>query len=210
MKKNHSPKSFLKKLLWAMALSAQGVVLPLWGQELGPNQHWIEQVDGGFLFPASSAIAQGYGTGWGGDILIGYRFNRQFSLSGAVGHYDCDQKLAGADAGEWLYDNFMAVGRFNFGSGWVRPFVTLGAGLALNTYSLTVEPSGNKVEDKTVDFLLSPGAGVLFVVAGDMALYVQSRLDMDFTPVGGAGSPFVDSPTIFVPVKAGLSFFAAQ
>lgn len=176
-------------------------------QDLSPNQRWIEQVDGGAVFPASKANAAGFGAGIGGDILVGYRFDRNFSLSGDIGYYDCDQKDSGAATGEWLYTPLMAVARFNFGPGWMRPYVLLGMGLAFNTYSITPAYSGIKTSQQATDLLVSPGAGFLFVVANNMALYVQGRVDISFTPAGAPGNPFTDSPSLFIPVKAGLSFF---
>ena len=193
------------KKTWLGLGMAVLLVCPGWAQELAPHQKWIEQVDGGFVFPASSAAAAGYGMGVGGDILIGYRFTRQFSLSADLGYYDCDQKISGALAGEWLYTPIMAVGRFSFGPGWVKPFVSLGVGFAMNTYSLTV--AGIKTSVKETDFLLAPGAGVLFIVTDHMALYGQVRLDMNYTTVGSMGNPFTDNPTLFIPFKGGMSFF---
>lgn len=179
-------------------------VLPALAQELAPNQRWIEQVDAGFVFPVSPAVSGGYAVGIGGDVLVGYRFNRDLSLSADVGYYDCDQKFYGASAGEWLYMPLMVVARFNFGNGAVRPFLTLGVGGAENIYSLSLAGSGQQ-SDREMDFLLSPGAGILFVVTGDTALYFQGRVDLDFAPSTG---PFTDNPGLFIPLKAGVSFFA--
>ena len=177
------------------------------GQGLPEKQRWIEQVDGGIVFPLSAAAAQGFNAGYGGDILIGYRFTRSFSLAADLGYYDCDQKVSGADSGEWLYVPLMAVARFNIGDGWMRPYAILGAGIAVNTYSLTPAYSGIKVSNRETDLLLAPGLGVLCIVADDMALYVQGRMDVNFTTPGAAGSPFSDNPSIFLPIKGGLSFF---
>jgi hypothetical protein len=176
-------------------------------ETLAPGQKWIEQVDGGFVFPVSPSAAANFDRGVGGDILVGYRFNRDFSLSADLGYYDCDAKVGGATAGEWFYTPVMAVARFNFGAGTVRPYLILGAGAAFNTFSFT--PISLVRQSKgEADFLLAPGIGVLFAIATNMALYVQGRLDIDFTPAGGVlGSPFMESPVLFVPVKAGLSFF---
>jgi hypothetical protein len=178
-------------------------VLPAFSQELNEKQRWIEQVDGGFVFPLSPAVAAGYSRGVGGDLLVGYRFDRDFSLSADLGYYDCDQKFEGATGGEWIYVPVLLVARYNFGPGWVRPYVLLGAGAAVNTYTLTPGYSG-QLSNRQTDLLLSPGGGVLFVVAKDTALYAQARFDLNFTAVGG---PWTDNPSIFMPLKAGISFF---
>ncbi|HUO57859.1 MAG TPA: outer membrane beta-barrel protein [bacterium] len=193
------------KKTWMGLGMALLLACPGLGQELSEKQKWIEQIDGGFVFPASQAAARGYAMGVGGDILVGYRFSRQFSLSADLGYYDCDQKFTGAVSGEWLYTPLMAVARLNFGPGWVKPFVSLGAGFAMNTYSLTV--GGIKSSNHETDFLLAPGLGVMFIITDRMALYAQGRLDMNFTSLDGIGNPYTDSPTIFIPFKGGLSFF---
>jgi hypothetical protein len=175
-------------------------------ETLGPGQKWIEQIDGGFVFPVSPSVAAAYNRGVGGDILVGYRFNRDFSLAADVGYYACPENAGGAIAGEWDYTPLLAVARFNFGAGTVRPYVLLGGGIAFNNYSYTPFDSGKQMIQES-NFLLTPGLGVLFVVAGNFALYVQGRLDMDFTPVAVPGGLFSESPVLFIPVKVGASFF---
>ncbi len=182
----------------------------LLAQELAPNQKWIEQADAGFVFPVSTNVSSVFNVGLGGDILVGYRFDRNFSLSTDLGYYDCDQKgPSGAAAGEWIYVPLMEVARYNFGSGRIRPYVLLGTGVAFNNYHETLINLGQSLDLSRVgtDFLLSPGAGVLFVVYSDAAVYLQARMDMNFTPNRSLSSPVVDNPSIFIPVKAGLSFF---
>ncbi len=73
----------------------------------------------GSFYPSSPSAAAGYALGYGGDILVGYRFDRHLSLSADLGYYDCDQKISGASAaGEWAL-------RAGHGSGtlqlWRRP-----------------------------------------------------------------------------------------
>jgi hypothetical protein len=101
----------------------------------------------------------------------------------------------------------MEVARLNFGEGWVRPYVLLGVGGAFNTFSQTPGSLATRVSKQEVDFLLAPGAGVLFVVAKDTALYLQARMDVDFVGNGSLGSPAADHPTLFIPIKGGISFF---
>ncbi|HJT25190.1 MAG TPA: hypothetical protein VJ873_11490, partial [bacterium] len=74
-------------------------VTAVWAQELNEKQRWIEQVDGGFVFPLSTAVAAGYSRGYGGDILVGYRFDTHFSLSADLGYFECDQKATNATGG---------------------------------------------------------------------------------------------------------------
>jgi Outer membrane protein beta-barrel domain len=192
------------KGLWMLAAWSALAVSPSFAaDQLNENQKWIEQADGGLAFPVSPAASKGYAMGYGGDILVGYRFTREFSLSADLGYYDCDQKGLGAEAGEWIYVPILAVARYNFGSGWVRPYLLFGAGAAVNTYTLTPGYTG-KLSKRETDPLVSPGAGLLFIVARDAALYFQVRWDLNFsTPEG----PFSDSPAVFMPVKGGISLF---
>lgn len=172
--------------------------------QLSENQKWIEQVDGGFVVPGSTAVATNYSAGVGGDLLVGYRFNHDLSLSADLGYYDCDQKVTGANGGEWIYVPVLAVLRCNFGPrGWVRPFVSFGAGVAVNSYTLSPGYAG-KLSKRETDLLLAPGGGVIFIVSRDTALYVQARFDLNFSSPQG---PWSDSPTLFVPIKGGVSFF---
>lgn len=172
--------------------------------QLREDQKWIEQADGGFIFPLSPANSTIYGRGLGGDILVGYRLNRDFSVSADVGYYECDQKFYGSSLGSWSYSPILILARYNFGPGWFRPFLILGGGIAVNSYSET-DPYFGAISHRETDPLLSPGMGLLFIVSPDTAFYVQARFDLNFTTVGG---PWVDNPSVFMPLKAGLSFFA--
>ncbi len=181
-------------------------VFPALAQDLAPDQKWIEQADAGFAIPASTNVASVFNVGIGGDILVGYRFDRNFSLSTDLGYFQCDQK--GGD-GAWVYVPLMEVARYNFGSGKVRPYVILGMGAVFNSYtqSLLNMSQALNLSHQETDFFLSPGAGVLFVVFSDAAVYLQARMDLNFTSGNPMNSPAMDNPSIFIPLKAGMSFF---
>jgi hypothetical protein len=105
----------------------------------------------------------------------------------------------------------LATARYSFGSGTVKPYVLLGFGAAFNNYSLTVNTPGvgpQKLTRDEPDFLMSPGLGVRFIVAGDMAVFFQGRVDINFANQTIAGGPPADNPTLFIPVQCGISFFA--
>jgi len=96
------------------------------------------------------------------------------------------------------------VARYNLIEGSVHPYVFFGTGVAINTTS--VSPSaGVKYSSSETDFLMAPGIGILVRVADGAGLFIQTRIDLDFIPMGGMIPS--DSPAIFVPVQAGLSFF---
>ncbi|SRR5579871_3132787 len=193
----------MKKTIGWMGL----LLLAAWhcqAQEPAPNQRWIEQADGGFVFPVSPGASQNYGRGLGGDILVGYRIDRRFSLGLDLGYYDFDQKTLGAAGGEWVYTSLLGVARYTVGTGWVRPFLFGGIGLAFNNVSMG-GGAGTKANRSETGPLLSPGAGVLFILGDGLALFAQGRLDMDFvSPMGGLAP---ENPTLFFPLKAGISIF---
>jgi hypothetical protein len=194
----------MKNLFW--------ILMPLvltgsqaWGQALLPAQRWFEQVDGGAVIPASAEVSRDYGIGLGGDVLMGYRFDRDFSLAVDLGYFYCGQNTTGETEAGWTYAPMMILLRYNIGSGWIRPYLLLGAGFVLNNYSIEVgssAPSNNEV-----NLLLSPGFGVSFELEPGLAFYLQTRLDMDFTPVS-VELPLSDNPTLFIPIKMGLTFAA--
>jgi hypothetical protein len=181
-------------------------------QEVPEGQRWIQQVDGGMVIPFDRRAFDSYGIGAGGDMAVGYRFTRQFSLSLTLGYYDLDQRFYGASSGEWIYVPLTAVARHSWNLGHFRPFATLGVGVAFNNYSYSVGLGGGPPRGSRAgtDFLLSPGIGALYILGGDMALFVQGRVDLLFTPAPRTGQPRVDTPTIFLPVLAGISFFPTK
>jgi hypothetical protein len=70
--------------------------------------------------------------------------------------------------------------------------------VAINSFSQT--------SASQTDFMAAPGAGVLLKVSDSAALFLQARVDMDFTGSNGFGGT-ADSPTIFIPIQAGIGFF---
>lgn len=192
----------MKRPFWTVVL-LMGTALPCLGQtQLGGQQRWIEQADAGFVFPYSKSASADYGAGVGGDLSIGYRFNRDINLSADLGYYNCGLRGGG---GQWSYLPGLLILRFNFGEGWVRPYLILGGGWALNVYSPPFTPSPGSASQVQVSPMVSPGVGLLFVLFHDLAVYGQVRFDMDYASPGGSWS---DNPTVFMPLKAGLSFFA--
>jgi hypothetical protein len=181
-------------------------VTSLWAQsDLAPDKQWIESVDGGFAIPTSPNVSQSFNWGYGGDILVGYRFDKDFSLSLDSGDYVYNLKNpATGTTTSFSYVPLLVVARYNLIEGSVHPYVFFGTGVAINTTS--VSPSaGVKYSSSETDFLMAPGIGILVRVADGAGLFIQTRIDLDFIPMGGMIPS--DSPAIFVPVQAGLSFF---
>jgi hypothetical protein len=181
------------------------LVLPLsavWGDDLNPDQRWTESIDGSFSFPFSTADAQAFAPGLGGDLSMGYRFDRNFTLSAATGYYQYNVQNQPGSTANLSYIPLLAVARYNLMTGPVHPYIFLGAGVALNTFTLNSSTLGTR----ETDFLLTPGLGVLFRVADFMGIFFQGRVDIDFTSTGGLGKS-TDSPSIFIPLQVGVGFF---
>ncbi len=195
----------MKKGLWlALLLILPGMALADEG-DIPADQRWTETADGSLALPLSTSVAQAFSTGFGGDLSVGYRLDRTFTLAVASGYYQYDiSKPTAGESGNFSYVPLMGVARFNLTHEAIRPYLFLGLGVALNSYSQTFSSESSK--STQTDFLMAPGAGVLFKVADSAALFLQARVDMDFTGANGFGGTS-NSPTIFIPIQAGIGFF---
>lgn len=196
----------MKKLLVFIICSA--LPISLWAQSgLKPDQMWVEQADGGRSIPLSSD-PQDSNPGFGGDLNIGYRLDRTLAFFVGTGYYQYDLPASPAAAkGKLAYVPFTGICRLTWGDGPLRPYLFGALGIALSTYSqanLLEDTETNKAE---TDFYAAPGLGVLFALSSNMAFFLQSRVDLVFTSHNGLGIP-LDSPTVFIPLQAGISFFA--
>ncbi len=188
---------------WGLAGSA------VWAQaDLKPDQQWIEQIDGSFALPSISTIEVS-NPGYGGDINVGYRFNHTWALFFGVGYYQYNiVTLSDAVNSQLNYIPLTLFLRMVLGEGPFHPFIFAGGGAVINTFTQNF-PEGDpirSVNKSEIDPYLGPGAGVLYKFSSDMAVFVQTRIDLDFTSAFGLGIPMAH-PSIFIPVQAGISFF---
>jgi hypothetical protein len=176
---------------------------------LAPNQRWVEQIDGSFAVPSFGSQHEP-DPGAGGDINIGYRFDRTFALFLGTGYYQYPVPSAPGGANAQLgYIPLVGILRASFGEGQIRPYIFEGIGFALNIFTQTYPaggPSPNSSQSE-IDFYMTPGVGISYAFASDMAAFVQSRLDLDYTSHNGLGLP-LGNPSVFIPLQAGISFFA--
>lgn len=189
---------------WLLAASAAQAQ-----NDLKPGQRWVEQIDGSFSIPYFEA-AQKPNPGFGGDITLGYRFNRTLALFIGSGYYQYDIAPAPpATSAQLAYIPLVGVLRLTFGDGPFHPYLFGGAGIAINTYTQVNAPGNttSKITAAEVDFYLAPGLGILYVFSDDMGVFLQSRVDIDFTSPNGLGIPLAN-PSVFIPLQAGISFFA--
>src|SRR5277367_6401920 len=118
----------------------------VWAQtpELGPDQHWVEQVGGSLAFPTSGDASKTYSAGFGGDFSVGYRISPNISEGLMTGYYQFDlQNPPTGTSGDFSYVPLMEVTRCVIGDGDVRPYAFMGIGLAFNTIKLTVAGQTN-------------------------------------------------------------------
>ena len=199
---------FMKILLsvifmWALTLSA------VWAQaDLKPDQQWIEQIDGSFALPSVSTIEIS-NPGYGGDINVGYRFDHTWALFFGLGYYQYNiATLTDAVSSQLNYIPLTLFIRMTLCEGPFHPFLFAGAGAVINIFSQTF-PAGDPihtVNQSEIDPYLGPGVGVLYRFEDDMAAFVQTRIDVNFTSFTGLGIPMAN-PSIFIPIQAGISFF---
>jgi hypothetical protein len=203
----------LKKILILAFLTALSAS-PLWADEivsgisdqLGPNQQWIERVEGTLGVPASSDASSALNLGFGGGLAVGYRLEPHLSLSLSTGYYQYAIKNipSGSTGGYFSYVPLDLVINYNFGAGSFRPYVSLGVWVALNTYSLSSGPlQANSFE---TSFLMSPALGFLKIISPKAALFIEGRMDLIFRANNALGIAN-GTPSIFVPIQAGLTLF---
>lgn len=203
----------MKKILLLVFLTALSAS-PLWADQivsgesdqLGPNQQWIERVEGSLGIPASSDTSSVLNPGFGGGLAVGYRLEPHLSLSLSSGYYQYAVKNipASSTGGYFSYVPLETVINCNFGAGSFRPYVSFGIGVALNTYSLS--SGALQTNNFETSFLMSPAVGFLQIISPKAALFVEGRMDMDFRANNALGMA-TGTPSIFVPIQAGLTFF---
>lgn len=130
-----------------------------------------------------------------------------------------------AFSGDWYYFPVVALIQYSFSSekDKVVPYVFGGAGVAFNSATVSATYNSQTVTASTTenDFLVCPGAGLKARLDEKVDVFLQVRLDINFTsqnnsdvitldaPGGtakGNGNLSDDSPTLFLPIQMGLDF----
>lgn len=203
-----------------------------------PQGNFVVSVNGLVGVPTSSNVASDVGVGFGGEGFVGYAFNSQFTLGVDSGYdtYSINESYvlkalnlpslppARTLTGSLNYIPIMAEAKYAFSATGVKPYVLLGAGIALNSGSFTVSVPGQSATGtiSETDLLIAPGLGVAFPVSDKIDIFVQARVDLDFTnnndstpgtitynPGGsgtGNGNFTGDNPTIYIPFALGADF----
>ncbi len=176
-----------------------------------PQGHGYIQLQGGEIFPASSDAVSHLNAGSCGEIQAGYSFPGNFSLGleYGIGNFSFKNMSSGYSA-TLSHSPLEIVAQTNFpiGAGFY-PFVLLGAGIAMDSLSMTPAPPASAVTGWT-NMELDPGIGLGFELAGGMDLFLQMKMAMDFETTAESnaskGKLYSDNPIILFPVQGGVNF----
>ncbi len=173
--------------------------------------HLFIQLQGGEVFPASSDAVSHLNSGTCGEIQAGYAFPGNFSLGLEYGIGSFSFKNLPSSISATLSHNPLEiVGQYDFpiGAGFY-PFVLLGAGIAMDSLSMTPSPPASAVTAWT-NPELDPGIGLGFNLAGGLDLFAQMKMAMDFETTveskGTQGELYSDNPIILFPLQIGANF----
>jgi hypothetical protein len=114
--------------------------------------------------------------------------------------YDTYSAKNGTFNGTWNIVPLIAKGQYCFGTGTVKPYLFLGAGVAFNSSSASA--FGITGSTSETDFLGEGGLGLDFAVAQNVGLFVQGKVELDTTSKNYAA----DVPTVLIPINAGIKF----
>jgi hypothetical protein len=201
-----SSGAVMKTFLMVMTWWALTVTMVFAQSSIEPRQKWVMQVDGGYSTPVFRE-AHKLDPGYGGDIGVGYRFNRTFALFFGTGYYRFNIPFASMST-QLTCVPVDGVFRMTFGKGHLHPYVFCGLGGITNTFTktdFTAVPT-SKTSQTEINFYMAPGLGIMYVFSKNKALFIQTRMGLDFTTYNGFGIP-MSSPSVFIPVQVGISVF---
>ncbi len=161
---------------------------------------WVFQVNAETGFPTGN-LTRAANAGWGGEASFGYRFPQNITASLETGYAGYAAK-SGVLNTTWDFIPIVLKGQYNFGNAAIQPYVFLGAGVALNSQSSSF--AGLNYTRGETDFLEEAGLGISFVVAPQIYLYVQTKVEIDDT----SGNYASDQPTVVIPLDIGLNILA--
>jgi hypothetical protein len=161
------------------------------------NGYWVIQVQGGIGIPASSNVSNYLDMGFGGEGIVSYAVDPNLMVGLLGGYHTFSVKGSSSVASaSWSYIPIQAILHYNFGTDKVKPYGFLGAGLAMNTFSLTIPGLGSGSTSES-DLLLSPGLGVGFGISDKASIVLEAKIDLDFTS---------GEMTYYIPIQAGVNF----
>jgi hypothetical protein len=195
-----------------------------------------------FGIPASSKTATEYNIGGGLEIFISYKANKDLLIGLDLGLQDYSvnndyflkafQQTYGFGlpagvtlGGDFAYFPLMAMAKVSFGENdKMKPYMLFGFGPAFNTGSASASYQGQSVSVSVHEttLVLAPGFGLAIRAADDLEVFIQGRVDIDFTSQNNSdivtttqpgfptqtttGNLSDDGPTLFIPIQAGVRF----
>ncbi len=176
-----------------------------------PKGRVFIQLQGGEIFPSSSDAVSHLNAGSCGKIQAGYSFPGNFSLSleYGIGNFSFKNMPSGYSA-NLSHNPLEIVAQYDFpiGAGFY-PFALLGAGIAMDSLSMTPAPPASAVTSWT-NMELDPGIGLGFNLAGGLDLFAQVKMAMDFETTvesnASKGELYSDNPIILFPLQIGMNF----
>ena len=193
-------------------------------------------------FPLSSKTGSEYTPGFGFALDFKLPLDRNWSIGLAATYQDLPvnktflaqsfQQTYGVPippgvsfSGDWYYFPVVALVQYAFPveKSPMVPYVFAGAGVAFNSANASATYNNQTVTATVTedDFLVCPGAGLKAKLDEKVEVFLQARLDINFTsqnnsdvihlagPGGSAnanGNLSDDGPTLFMPIQLGLGF----
>ncbi len=185
---------------WADSVSGQNTVgsSGIDNRDHPEKGTWFMQMNGDLDSPTGN-LANAVNQGWGGEGSIGYRLSSHFQLSLETG-YDTYSEKDTAFNGSWNLVPLVVKGAYVMGSGFVRPYIFLAAGMAFN--SRLANFGSFTGSNNEADFLGEAGFGLSFYMGDRSSVFLQSKMEFDNTSSNYAS----DQPTILLPLNAGIKF----
>lgn len=170
---------------------------------------WLVQLEGGVNLPASSQASSQLNASFAGEGQVGYAFSPEFSLSVESGFDVLAVKNSYVAAGQTMsvyHVPLEAVGQYNLNLGGdVTPYFVVGVGVAFDSSNYSGTFQAGQTTSWT-NFELDPGVGVDFNLGGNVGVFVQAKVAMDFETTTGTNAELTDNPLVNIPVQAGVNF----
>ena len=175
---------------------------------------WIQGGVGGGIITNqvdSSSPEKLSGIGFNYDGLLGRHFNRDFSLGVEFGYRTFGLTNVPSNEGLSLaYNPLELVVRYEAGGKGLRPYLSLGGGLAFVSISKDSQASPPAFTFyQETDFVLSPSLGADFDLGNQASFFLQAGMDLVFLSDSFSGfASNLGSPVLTIPVEVGLHFSA--
>jgi hypothetical protein len=189
----------MKKISILFWVGLLGLVSNAWADvENMTKSTWVIQENGDTSFP-TGRLANNVNQGWGGEGSIGYRLPIDLEFSVESG-YDTYSARNNSFNSTWNVVPLVFKIQYGFGTGSIKPYLFIGAGIAFNAKTNSSDGSMNGASE--ADFLDEGGFGLDFALLENSSFFVQGKMETDYTSSNYAS----DQPTVLFPLNAGFKF----